>query len=196
MEHIESNSGKIIGQGNSKDTKSTKNIFQNGDILYGKLRPYLNKVTVANFDGVCSTDILVFSQSSNLNSKYIASFLLTNQFVNFANRNMSGVQHPRIKFEKISKYVIPLPPLAGQKRIASKLESILGGIDSTEKLLDAVLSKIDLLKKSVLKRAFEGKLVPQDPNDESASVLLERIKKEKTKLEQGESVKRRKRNGK
>ena len=175
LEHIKSNSGKIIGTGNSIETKSTKNIFSKGDILYGKLRPYLNKVAVPNFNGVCSTDILVFSQSHYFDSKYIFLFLTTNQFVHFASGNMSGTQHPRIKFEKISKYEIPLPPLLEQHRIISKIESIFSQIDATRNNLDKVKILLKQNRQAVLKAAFEGRLVPQDPNDEPAEVLLKKI---------------------
>ncbi|HKI33401.1 MAG TPA: hypothetical protein VKA46_16220 [Gemmataceae bacterium] len=61
LEHIEPHTGRIIDHGHGSDVKSTKTVFRTGDVLYGKLRPYLNKVTVAEFDGICSTDILVFS---------------------------------------------------------------------------------------------------------------------------------------
>ena len=132
----------------------------------------------------------------NIDRNYLKFFL--QNFFNHTDisQQIKGAVVKNFHLEDIRQVVIPLPLLSEQKRIVSKLESIFGRIDSTEKSLDAVLSKIDLLKKSVLKCAFEGKLVPQDPNDEPASVLLERIKKEKTQLEQGESVKRRKRDGK
>ncbi|KKH33038.1 hypothetical protein [Methanosarcina mazei] len=68
LEHIESHKCQIKGYGFSVDIKSTKTMFHRGDVLYGKLRPYLNKVCVPNFDGVCSTDILVFNATSNLNN--------------------------------------------------------------------------------------------------------------------------------
>jgi len=60
LKHIDSNKRRLLGFGKSSETRSTKNVFRKGDLLYGKLRPYLNKVWVSDFDGVCSTDILVF----------------------------------------------------------------------------------------------------------------------------------------
>lgn len=193
LEHIGKGSRKIIGKGNSKNTKSLKSIFKRGNILYGKLRPYLNKVTVASFDGVCSTDILVFPQNDNLNSKYVALFLSTNQFVQFANKNMSGVQHPRIKFEKFSEYSIPLAPLNEQKRIVQKIEELFSLIENIEKNIYSDLSKLNTLRSAILKQAFEGKLVPQDPNDEPAEILLEKIKQEK-QLIQKQKASRKKKN--
>src|SRR5690242_16151995 len=68
LEHLESNTHRIIGRGDSSQVRSTKSVFRKGDVLYGKLRPYLNKVAVADFDGVCSTDILVFPSSPYLDS--------------------------------------------------------------------------------------------------------------------------------
>ncbi len=65
LEHIEKDTGKLLGIGKSNEVRSTKSKFYSGDLLYGKLRPYLNKVYLANFDGVCSTDILVFSALLN-----------------------------------------------------------------------------------------------------------------------------------
>ena len=184
LEHIESNTGKILGKGDSKNTKSTKSVFRAGDILYGKLRPYLNKVCIPDFDGVCSTDILVFTKNENFSCKYVSYFLSLPKFVRFSTRNSTGVQHPRIKFNVISKYQIPFPPLNEQKRIVSKIESIFTRIDTKQQELEKMASQIRSvpdsfveLKSSILKRAFEGRLVPQDPHDEPASVLLERIKR-------------------
>ena len=125
---------------------------------------------------------------------YVLYYL--SQTVQLFKHTSRGTTISGVTKKQLSQLTLPLPPTNEQKRIVSKIESIFGRIDSTGKSLDAALSKMDLLKKSVLRRAFEGKLVPQDPNDEPASALLERIKKEKTKLEQGESVERRKRNGK
>ena len=181
LEHIESNSGKITGSDNSKDTVSMKTIFRKNDVLYGRLRPYLNKVCVASFDGVCSTDILVFPEQSNLSNKYLAYFLLTTKFVSFANRNSRGVQHPRIKFDVIAKFDIPLPPLAEQHRIVTKIESIFAQIDAIRENLEMLALQtssasrsLRQFKNSVLKQAFEGKLVPQDPKDEPAEAVLNR----------------------
>ncbi len=177
LEHIESNTGKIIRKGESKNLTSTKTIFRSGDILYGRLRPYLNKVCVPNFNGVCSTDILVFKKNSFLSNRFIALFFATNCFVTYANANMTGVQHPRISFKKISIFTIPLPPLNEQHHIVSKIESIFSQIDAGQTKLDAVKILLKQQKQSVLKVAFEGDLVPQDPNDEPAEILLKKIHK-------------------
>ena len=61
LEHIKSGTNRILDYGSTDDVKSTKSVFSSGDVLSGKLRPYLNKVCRPDFDGVCSTDILMFA---------------------------------------------------------------------------------------------------------------------------------------
>ena len=130
LEHIEKDTGRIIGSRESKTAVSLKTIFCKGDLLYGKLRPYLNKVVVADFDGVCSTDILVFQQNPFIANIFLKLCLLKSDFVEFANSTVTGVQHPRTSHKKLSDYPIPLPPLSEQHRIISKIESIFGKIDA------------------------------------------------------------------
>jgi len=97
-----------------------------------------------------------------------------------------GVQQCNINAEKISTFVIPLPPLAEQKRIVAKIEELLPKVEEYGKAQDALnnlnAELPDRLKKSILQEAIEGRLVPQDPNDEPASVLLAKIRKEKEQL--------------
>lgn len=90
---------------------------------------------------------------------------------------------PKINQSTIVNLPIPLPPLAEQNRIVSEIERRFSVIDQIEKTIDQSLNQAEKLRQSILKKAFEGKLVPQDPNDEPASVLLERIKKEKVRAE-------------
>ena len=188
LEHIEKNTGRIIGKGKTDNIRSTKTVFRAGDVLYGKLRPYLNKVCVPDFDGVCSTDILVFPKNQFLESSFLASFLSTSHFVTYTTANMKGVQHPRISFKKISEFLFPLPPLNEQKRIVAKIESIFSQIDAAKEKLERLALQISSasgslaqLKSSVLKQAFEGRLVPQNPNDEPAEILLKKIHKDSKK---------------
>ena len=176
LEHIEKHTGRIIGQDNSKNTKSTKTVFRSGDVLYGRLRPYFNKITIPDFDGVCSTDILVFQETTNILNKFLKYFLMQGSFVKFTNQNMTGVGLPRISFGKISEFMIQLPSLMEQEQIVSQIEQSFSLIENTSQIVESSLQNLQTMKMSVLKQAFEGKLVLQDPNDEPASVLLERIK--------------------
>jgi len=190
LEHIEKNSGKLLRYGHSSDVRSTKTRFYTGDLLYGKLRPYLNKVHVADFDGVCSTDILVFSKTPFISNKYLLYRFLNADFVRFASQNVSGVQHPRVNFKTLSKYVISLPPLPEQHRIVSKIEELFTKLDAGIVELKRVKAQLKRYRQSVLKYAFEGKLteewrVKHMGELEPASILLERIKEERKKNAKG-----------
>lgn len=90
-----------------------------------------------------------------------------------------GIGRPRLNLAEIKSIVLPLPPLAEQHRIVVEVERRLSVIDELDAVVDANLKRTERLRQAILKRAFEGKLVPQDPNDEPASVLLERIRAER-----------------
>jgi len=179
LEHIESNGCRIVSNGQSGDTKSTKTVFHTGDLLYGKLRPYLNKVCIPDFDGVCSTDILVFKRSSHLNNRYVMWFLSIPDFVDYANNNSSGVQLPRISFQKLSCYHIPLPPLAEQHRIVAAVEALFARLDAANARLERVPGILKQFRQAVLAAACEGRLTEdwrvENPNWEDGSVVISRI---------------------
>lgn len=181
LEHIESGTGKLNGYGFAKEVRSTKAIFRKGDLLYGKLRPYLNKVYVPDFDGVCSTDILVFPIGEFLSNKYMFLRMLAEDFVRYANLNVSGVQHPRVDFRKLAIFPVPLPPLPEQHRIVAKIEELFSDLDAGIEALKKVKAELKRYRQSVLKAAVEGKLTApwREANKgkvEPAAVLLERIR--------------------
>jgi type I restriction enzyme S subunit len=181
LEHIEKDNGKLLGYGYANDVRSTKTRFYTGDLLYGRLRPYLNKTHVVDFDGICSTDILVFPSGQYLSNKYLLYRLLCSDFVSFASSNMSGVQHPRVSFSILSRFPLFFPSLPEQHKIAEEIDHYFSVADEIEKTVDHSLRQAERLRHSILKRAFEGKLVPQDPNDEPAEKLLERIRQERVR---------------
>ncbi len=159
LEHIEKDSGKIIGYSNSDETVSTKTVYRKGDLLYGKLRPYLNKVAVPDYDGVCSTDILVFSKSDYHSNQFLKYRLLSKDFVSYAQSNISGVHHPRVSFSTLSNFMVLLPPLNEQSKIVSEIERRFSVADKLEQTIDESLEKAEQLKQSILKQAFNGELI-------------------------------------
>ena len=94
-------------------------------------------------------------------------------------RMSSGGNQPALNKDRVRTIAVPLPPLAEQKRIVTEVERRLSVIDELELQVEANLKRAERLRQAILKRAFEGKLVPQDPGDEPASVLLERIRAER-----------------
>jgi type I restriction enzyme, S subunit len=161
LEHIESETGKILNSGQASDVNSTKAVFNAGDVLYGKLRPYLNKVTIPDFDGICSTDILVFPKSDWLYSVYLRHFLSTRDVVQYANHHSSGVQLPRVSFAKLAELPFPLPPLAEQKRIVAKVETLLARVNAARQRLAKVPALLKRFRQSVLAAACSGRLTEE-----------------------------------
>jgi type I restriction enzyme S subunit len=162
LEHIEKDTGKLLGFGCSEEVRSTKAVFHRGDLLYGKLRPYLNKVYIADFDGICSTDILVFSRSPYVLNRYLLYRLLSADFVRYANLNVSGVQHPRTNFKILSQFPLAIPPAAEQRRIVAEIETQFTRLDAAVAALERAQANLRRYKASVLKAACEGRLVPTE----------------------------------
>lgn len=158
LEHIESNSNKLLGAGNAAEVKSTTAVFHSGDVLYSKLRPYLNKVAVAPFDGVGSTEILVFSKRPYLESAYLQYYLTQEDVVRTINERAAGVQLPRVTFSKIADLAVPVPPLAEQKRIAEKIDALFKEVNNARERLAKVPLILRRFRQSVLAAACSGRL--------------------------------------
>src|SRR5687768_10134639 len=100
MEQVESHTQKLLGTLSARDMKSTAFHFQRGDILYGRLRPYLNRVICPDFEGLCSSEFIVLSLNEAFEARYLARYLSTRDFVEFANQLNQG-DRPRVSFEQI-----------------------------------------------------------------------------------------------
>lgn len=177
LENIETSKG-IISKNNSSEVKSIKTKFKKDDVLYGKLRPYLNKHDVVNFDGICSTDILVFRFNDINTAKYINYYFNLPMFIQYAVENSSGINLPRVSEKTISKYKISLPTIEEQQEIVNILDKLLAKYNKI-KDLEKQLEQIELLKKAILAKAFCGELGTNNPDEESAEVLLKEILAEK-----------------
>ena len=125
LEDIEKDSGRILTKKRMIDikSKSDKHKFFKGNVLYSKLRPYLNKVVVANENGYCTSEILVFDFTPIYNI-YAQIFLMSPYFVDYAMAGAYGVKMPRIGSERGNNALMPLPPLAEQKRIVEQINDI------------------------------------------------------------------------
>ncbi|WP_287202549.1 restriction endonuclease subunit S, partial [Mesorhizobium sp.] len=122
LEHIERDAHRLKGHGHATDTTSTKSIFRAGDVLYGRLRPNLNKVLIAPFDGVCSTDILVLRPTRLINARFLLDILSTQEFLDYAASRTKGINLPRLSVELVMAYTANIPPIEEQSRIVDALE--------------------------------------------------------------------------
>lgn len=189
LEHIGKETGNLTETVGVSEIKTVKNKFKTGQILYGKLRPYLNKVYLAKESGVCSTDILVFNLEDSIIGKFAVQFMLSRQFVNDMSANTNGVNLPRVSTKYVNNYEFPLPPTNEQHQIVLEIESRSSVCDKVEQSITESLEKAKAFRQSILKKAFEGTLLSEEelaackaaPDYEPASVLLERIKAEKKK---------------
>jgi type I restriction enzyme, S subunit len=102
MEQVESHTRRLLGTLPSFEMKSTAFHFQAGDVLYGRLRPYLNKVLCLNFEGLCSSEFIVLPPQPTFVPEYLALYLSTSGFVSFANQLNQG-DRPRVIYPRISK---------------------------------------------------------------------------------------------
>ena len=174
LEHIQKNQG-IIGFGTADDIKSLKTIFKTGDILYGKLRPYLNKHDIAQFDGICSTDILVYRTKYSQTAKYINYFMNTELFISTAVSNSKGINLPRVSEKEIGNISVNIPDISEQTEVVRILDDLLAKEQQAKEAAEGVLEQIDFIKKAILARAFRGELGTNDPSEESAVELLKQV---------------------
>jgi type I restriction enzyme S subunit len=167
---------------------------KHGDTLFSMVRPYLENIGLVTEDlddCIASTGFYVCRPNNALLlPKFLYHFLVSSYAINGLNRYMRGDNSPSIRANELEQFPFPLPPLAEQKRIVAVIEPTFDVIDEIEKNKADLLSAITAAKSKILSLAIRGKLVPQDPNDEPASVLLERIRKEREKLIKQGKIKR------
>ena len=140
-----------------KEFKSSGNLFEENEVLYGRMRPYLNKVYRAEFGGACSGEFIVMKCKDNFDPNYLKYILHSKSFVRFANEKTSG-DRPRISFDEISAYSVLVPPLKCQSQIVSKIEELFSELDRGIAEVKTVQQQLKVYRQAVLKLAFEGKL--------------------------------------
>ena len=189
MKSVEALSGKI----DLSETKRFSELkgksytpFHDGDILFAKVTPCMEngKIAIAydlkNGIGFGSTEFHVIRLREEHSKQFFFFYFLQQKFRQEAKRAMTGaVGLLRVPTDYMRRVPIPLPPLPEQRAIVSEVESRLSVADAVEKTVTAELKRAGQLRQSILKKAFSGKLVPQDSNDEPASILLERTKAQK-----------------
>ena len=159
LEHIDQETGRLLGSIPSAQISSMKSMFNRGDVLFGKLRPYLKKFAQPNFDGVCSTEIWVLKNNKQIEKSYLFYLIQTNRFLYEANKS-TGSKMPRADWEVVEQHVICLPPLPEQTKIAEILSTWDNAITTTEQLL----ANSQQQKKALMQQLLTGKKRLLDDN--------------------------------
>lgn len=191
MDCLEKNALKPHFTYKFNEFKSAGNWFNTNHILYGRMRPYLNKVYHAEYEGVASGEFIILETTKSILPSYLKLILHQQDFVYWSNSQSSG-DKPRVKFEQIALYNIKVPSVQEQTQIVQEIESRLSVCDKMEQSISESLEKAEALRQSILKKAFEGKLLSQAEIEqckqaadyEPASELLKKIRAEKLAKEQ------------
>ena len=194
LEHVEGGTNRITGAGRSDGVKSAVAVFSAGDILYGRLRPYLNKVIQPSFAGVASTEFLVFKETQALVNGLLMHLLSSSDLVAYASANSAGVNLPRISAKRLAEYRFLLAPLPEQHRIVAKIESLFARLEEGVAALKRAEANLERYRASVLKAAVEGRLTEQwrseNAPEETGEELLGRILAERRKRWEAEQLAR------
>lgn len=158
LEDIEKSSSKLLNKVrfSNRSFKSTKSVFRSSDIVYGKLRPYLDKVIVADEDGVCTTEMIPIKSFSDSNSEYLRWFLKHPGFIDYANGSTHGMRMPRMGTDIAKNAIVSIPPSKEQQAIVEKVNSLMALCDELEQQVDNSQTQIEQLMQSCLKEVFEG----------------------------------------
>lgn len=138
LEDIEKDTGQIIAKRTSPERKpqSTKHVFKSGNLLYSKLRPYLNKVLIADADGYSTSEILPLHFSKDISVDYMLRFFRSPAFVEYANKCSYGVKMPRLGTNDGKMALVPLPPFAEQRRIVAKVDELMAMCDELKRVTE------------------------------------------------------------
>jgi type I restriction enzyme S subunit len=163
LEDIEKDSSKVLTRTTfaERRSKSTKNRFAAGDVLYGKLRPYLNKVIQADRDGFCTTEIVPLKPNAALNGAYLFYWLRHPRFLDYVTSVSHGLNMPRLGTDAGRRAPLILAPINEQKRIAERLDLLIPQVESCRARMDRVPQILKRFREAVLEAAVSGRLTEE-----------------------------------
>ena len=164
LEHIESKTGCLLLDAPVEDVDSNMSVFEKGDVLFGKLRPYLAKVVHANSDGVCTTELLVLKPNSTSEGHFLFYQLLSDGFILLVNSMTYGTKMPRASGEQIGNIVVPLPNLLEQRAIAAFLDRETTKIDTLIAKIHEAIAKLQEYRTALISAAVTGKIDVREAN--------------------------------
>lgn len=156
LEDIESSTGRILNRRNTVDVQSAVTIFRKGDVLFGKLRPYLSKYIHADFDGKCTGEILAF-RPIKITSRFLFYCVASPWFIERCNAIAYGAKMPRVNWQtQLASFVFPLPPVKEQDEICRILDSKLAEIRSIVTAIEAQIATLTSYRKSLTHECVTG----------------------------------------
>jgi len=175
MENIESWTGKLIEEAEIEEVESAVNVFKEGDILFGKLRPYLAKAYQAEFDGVCSTELVVLKPTKEISGKYAYYLILSHGFIKMIDALTYGVKMPRASPDQIHNMLFVVPPKKEQKKIVDFLDGEIDFIDELIRRYHLFISNLQEKRISLITRAVTKGLNPNVKMKHSGVEWIEEI---------------------
>lgn len=156
--NIESETGRIIDLKTSEEEGLTsgKFVFDDSVVLYNKIRPYLKKVARPNFAGICSADMYPLSPKNGMLKDFLYYILIASDFTDYAIKHSDRAGMPKLNRKALFVYEFPLPPLSVQKEIVARLDKLSENVKRLEANYKQIIANCDELKKSILKKTFEG----------------------------------------
>ncbi|MBX3627820.1 MAG: restriction endonuclease subunit S [Rhizobacter sp.] len=160
LEDIEKDSSRLLQRVTfgERRSKSTKNRFDTGDVLYGKLRPYLNKVLIADQPGFCTTEIVPIKSSAHLDTRFLFYWLKHPAFLRYVEAESHGMNMPRLGTEAGRAAPFVIAPRAEQSRIADQLDTLLARIKACNDHLNAIPGLLKRFRRAVINAATTGAL--------------------------------------
>lgn len=155
MEHVEAHTMTLLGSVPASSMKSSAVRFEPGDVMYGRLRPYLNKVLQPDFHGLGSAEFIVLTPTNRIETAYLKYLLNSAAFVRFASRLNTG-DRPRVDFDQIATYSVPLPPMDDQRRIIRTIDQALSRLREARDSVRRSLRALDRYSASQLGAVFKG----------------------------------------
>ena len=176
-DNIEKKTGELLDYNTVAEdkVKSGKHRFYSGQILYSKIRPYLSKVVMVDFDGLCSADMYPIEARDGVSAKYLWYYMLSDIFLNQASTAGSRTVLPKINQKELNKIKINITVISEQKEIVRLLDKFLNKEKSICKSCEVSLAAIEAMKKAILAKAFRGELGTNNPAEKSSKELLREI---------------------
>lgn len=158
LEDIESGSGRLLNKRNTLEVESAVTLFEKGDVLFGKLRPYLEKYFEADFNGKCTGEILAF-QPTRIESGFLRFCVASPWFIQLATALAYGAKMPRANWTtQLAAFDVPLPPVDEQKRIAAYLDASCRAIDAAVAAKREQIATLDVLRECIIETEITGGL--------------------------------------